>query len=81
MKREEKMIHFNITVPEAVRKEMIDHPEINWSAVATKAFQKQLRAQEILQQFADPSVSEDEAIQRGLKIHHRQGKTLSQRVK
>jgi hypothetical protein len=81
MKREEKMIHFNITVPETIKKGMMEHPEINWSAVATKAFEKQLKAQQVLQQFADTAVSEEDAIRRGLKIHHREGKTPSQRVK
>jgi hypothetical protein len=81
MKREVKMIHFNITVPDTVKREMTKHSEINWSAVATKAFEKQLKAQKILEQFADSSVAEEDAIQRGLKIHHRQGKTLSQRVR
>ncbi len=62
----------NITLPKSVKKEIDEHPEINWSGVASKAFIRQLQAQKVLDQFAEPDVSEDEAIERALRVQHRQ---------
>lgn len=59
-----------ISLPEPLKREMERHPEVNWSAVASKAFQRQLRAQKILDQFSGPGVTEDEAIKRGLQLRH-----------
>ena len=40
----------------------------------------QLKAQKVLQQFADTSVPEEDANRRGLKIHHRRRKTPTANV-
>jgi post-segregation antitoxin (ccd killing protein) len=49
-----KMVHLNITIPEDLHTKMKKHPETNWSRVAAKAFERQLRAEEILQQLEEP---------------------------
>ncbi len=77
MKRGGRMVHMTITVPASLKREMDKHDQINWSAVATKGFQKRVEAEKILERFVETGISEEEAIRRGLRI---EGK-LSQRVR
>ena len=70
MKRNMKTSHMTISIPAVLRDEVVKHPEINWSAVASKAFERQLRAQQVLEQFAEAGVTEAEAIRRGLQLRH-----------
>lgn len=70
------MVHMTITVPVSLKREMDKHDQINWSAVATKGFQKRIEAEKILEKFVETGVSEEESIRRGSRI---EGK-LSQRV-
>lgn len=72
MKRKEKSKPMSISVPASIKAEMGKHSEINWSGVAAKAFVRQLRAQEVLEQFSEEGVSEEEAIQRGLRLRHKE---------
>lgn len=77
MKRGGRMVHMTITVPASLKREMDRHNQINWSAVATKGFQRRIEAEKILEKFAETGISEEEAIHRGLRIEGR----LSQRVR
>ena len=61
----------SITVPESLRTEMAEHREINWSAVATRAFGRQLRAQKILLSFEEKGVTDEEAAERMLKLNRK----------
>jgi len=70
MKRSEKTEPINISVPISLKRRMETHQEINWSATASRAFEKQLDAQEALDQLAEPDISEDEATERALKVQH-----------
>lgn len=72
MKRKERTEPMNITVPVTLKRRMEKHPEINWSAAACRAFERQLRAQEVLDQLAEPSISEEEALERALNVQHSQ---------
>ena len=72
MKRKDRTVRMNISIPTAVKDEMEEHPEINWSAVASNAFVRQLRAQKVLEQFAEAGIDEEEALQRGLQLQHQQ---------
>lgn len=72
MKSKEESTHMTITVPVALKREMETRSEINWSRVAAKAFQRRIEAERVLQRFAEPDVTEEEAIERGLRIRHRQ---------
>jgi post-segregation antitoxin (ccd killing protein) len=59
-----KMIHFNITLPEELVAEMKKHPEVNWSRVAAKAFERHLWAERMLEQLEEPGISDEEAANR-----------------
>jgi post-segregation antitoxin (ccd killing protein) len=72
MKRKEGMVPLNITVPVSLKKRMKKHQEINWSATACKAFERQLKAQEILEELREPGISEEEALSRALRVQHSQ---------
>lgn len=70
MNRKEKTVPMNISVPASLRRRMEEHPEMNWSAVARKTFERQLQAQDVLDQFAEEGVSDEEALERALRIQH-----------
>ena len=77
MRAKEKTVPLNISVPQSLKDEMIDHPEINWSAVAAKAFRMQLKAQKFLSQFAEEGVSDEEASKRILDLERKNTVTKS----
>jgi hypothetical protein len=72
MKRKEGTVPLNISVPVSLKKRMENHQEINWSATACRAFERQLQAQEALDELSEPGVSEEEALNRALKVQHGQ---------
>lgn len=71
MKSKKKSTHMTITVPIDLKHEMSQLPEINWSRVASVAFQKRIEAERFLGQFAEPGITEEEAIKRGLRLRHK----------
>jgi hypothetical protein len=71
MKSKEATTHMTITVPVVLKREMVKHGEINWSRTATKAFEKRLEAEKVLGVFAEPGISEEEAIERGISLRHK----------
>jgi predicted dinucleotide-binding enzyme len=64
------MMRINLTVPLALKKEMQKHEEINWSAVATKSFERFLQNEAVLKAFEELGVTDDEALQRALRVQH-----------
>ena len=74
MRRKQKMARINLTIPAALKTEMQEHEEINWSAVATRFFARFLKAEATLRAFEEPGTSEDEAAERALRVQH--GKTV-----
>jgi hypothetical protein len=70
MKRREKTEHMNISVPLSLKRRIERHPEINWSGVACKTFERQLQAQDVLDQLSEQGVSEEEAVERALRVQH-----------
>jgi hypothetical protein len=70
--KKEKTEPMNISIPASLKRETRKHPEVNWSAVARRAFEHHLRAQKVLAQFEEEGVTEDEAIERALHIQHQQ---------
>jgi post-segregation antitoxin (ccd killing protein) len=77
MRRRDKTTPMNISVPVSLRERMDRHSDINWSATACRAFERQLQAQEVLSRFADTNVSEEEALERALKVQHVEIKSSS----
>ena len=71
LQKGEKTVPINISVPESLKAEMSEHKEINWSAVATRAFERQLRAQRILLSFEEKGISDEEAAERMLKLERK----------
>jgi post-segregation antitoxin (ccd killing protein) len=59
-----KMVHFNITIPEDLHTKIKEHPEVNWSRVAARAFERHLRAEEILRLLEEPGITDEEASRR-----------------
>jgi hypothetical protein len=70
MKRKEKTEPMNISVPLSLKRRMEKHQEINWSGVACKTFERQLQAQDVLDQLVEEGVSEEEAVERALRVQH-----------
>jgi hypothetical protein len=71
VKSKQASTHITISVPLELKREMQQRPEINWSRIAAKAFEKRLEAERVLGLFAEPDISEEEAIQRGLRLKHK----------
>lgn len=71
MKTRLKTERMTITVPVSLKRQMGKRAEINWSAVASKAFERHLEAQRVVELFAEAGVSDEEAIQRGLQLRHK----------
>ena len=70
MGKKERTVPMNISVPTTLKRELKRHPETNWSRVATKAFERQLQAEKILAQFAEPGLSDEEILRRALAVQH-----------
>ncbi len=66
-----KMVHFNITLPEKLLLEMKKHPEVNWSRVAARAFEKHLQAEKLLQMLAESSISDEEAANKVIETRRK----------
>jgi len=62
-----RMLHFNITLPEELLAEMKKHPEVNWSRVAARAFERRFHAEKILQQLEEPGITDEEAARKVIK--------------
>jgi len=60
-----------ISVPLDLKRQMQRRPEINWSRIAAMAFEKRLEVERVLGLFAESDITEDEAIQRGLRLKHK----------
>ena len=73
-----EIVHVTLSIPKSVRERMSEFPEINWSAVATRAFRKQIEAQVIVRSFAEEGITDEKAIERGLSLRH--GKQLKTNV-
>jgi hypothetical protein len=72
-----KMVHFNITLPKELLSEMKEHPEVNWSRVAAKAFERHLWAEKILRELEEPSITDEEAARRVIETRK---KLLAEKV-
>jgi hypothetical protein len=59
-----------LSIPEDMREQMEEHPEINWSEVARQSFDEKLHELEILESFkADSELTEEDAIELGRKLN------------
>ncbi|MFH0701851.1 MAG: hypothetical protein V2A62_05460 [Candidatus Woesearchaeota archaeon] len=64
------MVSLTLSVPEELKKEMEQFPEINWSEIARQTIQKRL---EILKQFReftkDSTLTEGDALRLGKEVN------------
>lgn len=64
------MANVSVSVPPELKKEMDEHDEVNWSAVARNAFERRLQAIEVLEKFASTStLTEEDTIELGRKVN------------
>jgi predicted CopG family antitoxin len=69
------MVSVTLSVPEEMKSEMDEHPEINWSEVARQSIERKLAELRFLETFkAESELTEAEAIElgRGLKAQMRE---------
>jgi hypothetical protein len=64
------MPNITLALPKAVAQKMKRHPEIRWSRIARQAIEDRVKLLETLEETTDPSLSEEEAVELALKIHH-----------
>jgi hypothetical protein len=64
------MVSITLSVPEDMKHEMEEFPEMNWSAIARDAIQKRLVLLHKFQEFTkDSTLTEDDAIKLGRKVN------------
>ena len=64
------MVSMTLAIPDEMKAEMDEHPEINWSEVARQSIDRKLAELEILEEFKRESeLTEDEAIALGRRLN------------
>ena len=72
------MVSITLAVPEELKKEMENYPEINWSAVAREAIKHKILLLQKFRQFSSESgLTEEDAIRLGSEVN----KALAKRYK
>ncbi|MEM0118102.1 MAG: hypothetical protein QXV32_06615 [Conexivisphaerales archaeon] len=66
-----RMVHFNITIPEELLSEMKKHPEVNWSRVAARAFERHIWAETLLKDIEEPGITDEEAAKRVIETRRK----------
>jgi hypothetical protein len=65
------MVSITLSVPEEIKQEMDEFPEINWSAVAREAIRQRLLMLHKFREFTKNStVTEEEALALGREVSH-----------
>lgn len=63
------MVSVTLSVPEDLKAEMDEHPEINWSAVARQSIEEKLAELRFLEAFkAESDLTEAEALELGREL-------------
>ncbi len=63
------MVSITLSVPEKLKKEMEEFPELNWSEVARQAIQKKIFLMRKFQEFSKESeLTEEDALLLGRKV-------------
>ena len=65
------MPNVTIRVPDDLKEEMDDHPEINWSEVARRSMREYLRKLRVAEEIASESqLTEEDAAELGEAVKH-----------
>ncbi|MBN1385999.1 hypothetical protein JW968_03405 [Candidatus Woesearchaeota archaeon] len=76
------MVSISVSVPEELRQRMEKHPDINWSAVARKAFEDHVEKIEFFKKLVSKSkLTEKDAKEIADKINENVGKRLLAKMK
>jgi len=63
------MVSITLSVPNELKQEMENFPELNWSAIAREAIKKKIIMMGKFKQFTKDSIlTEDEALQLGREV-------------
>jgi len=66
-----------VSVSDELKKKMDSFEEMNWSAVARRAFEESVRDMEIIREFRkDSTITEEDAIALGRKVNASMAKRL-----
>ena len=69
------MVSITLSVPEEMKSEMDNHPELNWSEVARQAIREKLKILAKMDKLlADSTLTEEEAISLGRQVKKAAGK-------
>ena len=64
------MVSLTLAIPQEIKSEMDEHPEINWSEVARQAIQEKIRLLKKLDLLLSESkLTEEDAINLGRKVN------------
>ncbi len=64
------MVNITLTVPEEIKKEMDEFPEMNWSAVAREAIIEKIKDLEFIKRFkAKSTFTKEDAIKLGRELN------------
>ena len=66
------MVSMTLSVPEELKKEMDEFPELNWSEIARQAIKKRIIMLKQLREFTkDSELTEEDAIRLGRELNKR----------
>ena len=64
------MATMTLAIPDKLKSEMNEFPEMNWSEAARQAFARKIRDLRILQEFSkDSTLTEEDALELGRKVN------------
>lgn len=73
------MVNITLSIPEDMKKEMEEFPEINWSSIARESIQKRIHLLRKFREFTRKSeLTEKDAIELGRKINESMHKRYKQ---
>jgi hypothetical protein len=66
------MVSITLSVPEDMKEEMDEFPEINWSEIARQSIEEKIRDLKFLREFKKHSdLTDEEAVKLGRKLNQR----------
>jgi hypothetical protein len=64
------MVSLTLSVPESIRKEMEEFPEINWSEIARAAIMRRILVLKKFREFTkDSEITEEDALRLGREVN------------
>lgn len=74
------MVNITLSVPDEMKKEMEEFPEMNWSVIARQAFKHRIMLLKKFKEFSRESIlTEDDAIRLGKEVNKAVSKKYSKK--